>query len=508
MKTSPYQSRMFSRTIEYDEEEPVASDSVDHDDSLLSSPQFQPLKKDSSPEFPLDFSFSPRGVSDDDEVWNDFELALDQHPSPLNLNSNSNPINVNQDLLVNTVSKLEEKTQSFDNNCQLQSPTKEDWKKAFTSDGRPYFYHIETRESRWKLSENEEDRVVSPSGEHTEKKEQDTKESNHVWEKAFTDDGRVYYFNRGTNKTSWKNPSESFSLALHSKQKVPIRAEDKSTPTVLSMSTATSSKDFGMKTLKSSIYANLKLDVNVDENRPGNAQHVPVDEIDRSHFSLLPTSTPVPTMVVTPKRPTLYCMFCGYRVVDMDHMLQHTESCALFLEKTCPSPELVLRDLSAMVHTLRTISNPILQPKGEHEQCQSPKLPHQSLSAFRPNEYSVSSSYSNSVHSKSFSQLNSMWSQPNVSDEQNISVLRNENQPEEQGNETPPSEKSSSSEKLPPSAVFSISHLRKSKTTIPSSTKKNPEMEQCQHCSRQFLKVRLVIMYLRSHKHGVIFYMS
>ena len=57
-------------------------------------------------------------------------------------------------------------------------------------------------------------------------KNNDDNKFQNIWEKAFTDDGRIYYFNRSLNLTSWKKPNnENLPLCAEEKKWVMIECD-------------------------------------------------------------------------------------------------------------------------------------------------------------------------------------------------------------------------------------------------------------------------------------------
>jgi len=71
------------------------------------------------------------------------------------------------------------------------------WRRATAPNGRPYWWHSETKETRWDdPSENARRRDEIKIGAPPEG----------VWRQASTKEGRVYWWNARTRETSWTRP--------------------------------------------------------------------------------------------------------------------------------------------------------------------------------------------------------------------------------------------------------------------------------------------------------------
>lgn len=74
------------------------------------------------------------------------------------------------------------------------------WREVKTAGGRPYYYHIETKETRWDKPEGFDD-VATPATPAADPAAVDA-----AWNEAKASDGRTYYYNSVTRVTQWNAP--------------------------------------------------------------------------------------------------------------------------------------------------------------------------------------------------------------------------------------------------------------------------------------------------------------
>lgn len=115
-----------------------------------------------------------------------------------------------------------------------QASLPEGWAENHTPDGRLYFYHAATRETRWdRPSANDSKSLPSatysaapspkrpaPSSPESAPERKDSSQ----WLQHQTPDGRVYYYNTVTRKTSWTQPNDVINVDEGSKSQVQKRA--------------------------------------------------------------------------------------------------------------------------------------------------------------------------------------------------------------------------------------------------------------------------------------------
>ena len=83
----------------------------------------------------------------------------------------------------------------------------DNWEKAYTEDGYIYYHNVATNETSWEFPATSHSVGINQHPAST------TPMLPENWEKASTDDGYIYYHNVVTNETSWEFPGESSANA-------------------------------------------------------------------------------------------------------------------------------------------------------------------------------------------------------------------------------------------------------------------------------------------------------
>lgn len=76
------------------------------------------------------------------------------------------------------------------------------WRTASAADGRKYYFHSETKETRWTLPPAVAEVAASPASAHSSP----AAELPAGWREAKAKDGRPYFFHTGTGETQWNRP--------------------------------------------------------------------------------------------------------------------------------------------------------------------------------------------------------------------------------------------------------------------------------------------------------------
>jgi mRNA-degrading endonuclease HigB of HigAB toxin-antitoxin module len=98
----------------------------------------------------------------------------------------------------------------------------EGWIEKTTADGKPYYYHAETKKTQWNKPENikKESSKVEEDKKKDEDEEDNKKDKNEAykkedenddslpqgWVEKTTNDGKKYYYHAETKKTQWNKP--------------------------------------------------------------------------------------------------------------------------------------------------------------------------------------------------------------------------------------------------------------------------------------------------------------
>lgn len=91
------------------------------------------------------------------------------------------------------------------------------WKVAKTADGKPYYYHTETKKTQW---DKPDDFVEEPPTPATPATPQDDAAVDRAWREAVRD-GRTYYYNSITKQTQWQPPPAYLKHQQNSRQAAP-----------------------------------------------------------------------------------------------------------------------------------------------------------------------------------------------------------------------------------------------------------------------------------------------
>jgi pre-mRNA-processing factor 40 len=92
------------------------------------------------------------------------------------------------------------------------------WKVARTADGKPYYYHTETKKTQW---EKPDDFIEEPPTPATPATPQNDAAVDGAWREAVHQDGRTYYYNSLTKETTWKVPPAYLKHQQNSRQAAP-----------------------------------------------------------------------------------------------------------------------------------------------------------------------------------------------------------------------------------------------------------------------------------------------
>jgi len=85
------------------------------------------------------------------------------------------------------------------------------WREVKAAGGRPYYYHSETKETRWDKPEDFDDLATAATA------TADSAAVDAAWKEAKTNEGRTYYYNSVTRVTQWNAP-EAYILQQQNAQ--------------------------------------------------------------------------------------------------------------------------------------------------------------------------------------------------------------------------------------------------------------------------------------------------
>lgn len=105
-----------------------------------------------------------------------------------------------------------------------EAPLPAGWAQNTTSDGRVYYYHAATRETRWDrpiaLVASAEPQKKRPVAEMTPSVPAQTADD---WKEHTAPDGRTYFYNTSTRETSWSNPSREGDAPDRKRARVEVK---------------------------------------------------------------------------------------------------------------------------------------------------------------------------------------------------------------------------------------------------------------------------------------------